>query len=165
MPIYEFYCSHCHTLFNFYSSVIDTEARPACPRCQKPELERRPARFATLKHTGDTEPDPFGDLDEDRLAGVMESMMGELEGLDEDGDPRQIAGLFRRFGEASGLEMGPRMEEMMSRLEAGEDPDRLEAEIGDDFDEDEALGEFFRLRKRGWNPGRQPRVDDTLYFL
>ena len=165
MPIYEFYCADCHTLFNFFSSVIDTEARPACPRCKRPELERRPARFATLKHTGDTEPDPFGDLDEDRLAGVMESMMGEIESLDEDGDPRQLAGLFRRFGEASGLELGPRMEEMMSRLEAGEDPDRLEEEMGDDFDEDETLEEFFRLRKGGWSHGRHPRLDDTLYFL
>lgn len=165
MPIYEFYCVDCHTLFNFFSSVIDTEASPPCPRCKRLGLERRPARFAMLKHSGENEPDPFGDLDEERLAGVMESMMGEIEGLDENEDPRQLAGLFRRFGEASGLDFGPRMEEMMSRLEAGEDPDRLEEEIGGDFDEDDALEEFFRLRKRGWNLGRRPQVDETLYFL
>lgn len=165
MPIYEFYCSDCHTLFNFFSSVIDTVSRPSCPKCRRRELERRPARFATLKHRGDEAPDPFSDLDESRLAGVMESMMGEIEGLDENEDPRRLAGLFRRFGEASGLEFGPRMEEMMSRLEAGEDPDRLEEEMGDDFDEDESLEEFFRLRKGSWTLGRRPQVDDTLYFL
>lgn len=165
MPIYEFYCCDCHTLFNFFSSAIDTDSRPACPRCQRPDLERRPARFATLKHGGDQEPDPFGDLDEARLAGVMESMMGELEGLEANEDPRQLAGLFRRFGEASGLEFGPRMEAMMSRLESGEDPDRLEEEMGDDIDDDGALEEFFRLRKRGWNRQRRPQVDETLYFL
>ena len=129
MPIYEFYCADCHTLFNFFSSVIDTTARPSCPRCRRPDLERRPARFATLKHKGDAEPDPFGDLDESRLAGVMESMMGELGAMEESEDPRQMARLFRRFGEASGLDFGPRMEEMMGRLEAGEDPDKLEDEI------------------------------------
>lgn len=165
MPIYEFYCSDCHTLFNFFSAAIDTVARPDCPRCGRAELERRPARFATLKHRGDEEPDPFGDLDEDRLAGVMESMMGEMGDLENNEDPRQLATLFRRFGEASGLEFGPRMEEMMSRLEAGEDPDKLEEEMGDEFDDDSALEEFFRLRQRGWKSGRRPRVDETLYFL
>jgi putative FmdB family regulatory protein len=165
MPIYEFYCSACHTLFNFFSSKIDTTSRPPCPRCEQPDLEKRPARFATLKHAGDEAPDPFGDLDEDRLAGVMESMMGEIEGLEENEDPRQLAGLFRRFGEASGLEFGPRMEEMMSRLEAGEDPDRLEEEMGDDFSEDEAFEEFFRLRRSAWKSERRPQVDEKLYFL
>jgi len=164
MPIYEFYCADCHTLFNFYSPTIDTATRPQCPRCERPDLERRPARFATLKHQGDAEPDPLGDLDEDRLAGVMDSMMGELGDLDENEDPRQLARLLRRFGEASGLELGPRMKEMMSRLEAGEDPDHLEDEMGDDFDDD-SLEEFFRLRQRGWKPSRNPAVDDTLYFL
>ena len=165
MPIYEFYCADCHTLFNFFSATVDTRTRPACPRCQRPRLERRPARFATLKHGGDSEPDPFSDLDEERLAGVMESMMGDIEGMEENEDPRQLARLFRKFGDASGLEFGPRMEEMMRRLEAGEDPDRLEEEMGDDFEEDESLDEFFRLRRRGWRRSRQPRVDDTLYFL
>ena len=52
----------------------------------------------------------------------------------------------------------------MGRLEAGEDPDKLEDEMGDDFDDD-SLEEFFKLRKRGWDLSRNPAVDDTLYFL
>ena len=163
MPIYEFYCAACHTLFNFFSATIDTESRPDCPRCGRPKLEKRPARFATLKHQGDT--DPFGDLDEDRLANVMESMMGELGELEESEDPRQLARVFRQLGDATGLDFGPRMEEMMSRLEAGEDPDKLEEELGGDFDDDESLEQFFRLRKRGWNLRPRPELDDTLYFL
>jgi len=165
MPIYEFYCPDCHTLFNFFSARIDTDTRPDCPRCQRPRIERRPARFAMLKHTGNAEPDPLGDLDEDRLAGAMESVMKELEQLDDSEDPRQLAQVFRRLGDATGLELGPRMEEMMSRLEAGEDPDELEQELGDDVGDDEAFEQFFRLRKRGWSSLRRPRVDETLYFL
>jgi len=165
MPIYEFYCPDCHMLFNFLSNSINTEARPRCPRCQQTTLERRPARFAMLKHSGSDEPDPLGDLDEQRLAGVMESMMGELEGLDDTEDPRQMANLFRRFGEASGLEMGPRMEELMSRLEAGEDPDALEKDMEGDLDDNESLEDFFRLRRKAWRSSRRPVVDETLYFL
>jgi putative FmdB family regulatory protein len=165
VPIYEFYCSNCHTLYNFFSASIDTEARPDCPRCDQRRLERRPARFATLKHQGQEPPDPFANLDEDRLTGVLESMMGEFSELEDNEDPRRMAALFRRFGEASGLQLGPRMEEMMSRLEAGEDPDLLEQEIGDELDDDEALEELFRLRRQGWKFGRGPKVDDTLYFL
>ena len=165
MPVYEFYCSECHTLFNFFSAAIDTESRPDCPRCAQPQLERRPARFATLKHQGETQPDPLGDLDEGRLAGVMESMMDEIGDLDDEEDPRHLARIFRRIGDATGLELGPRTEEMMSRLEAGEDPDKLEEEMGDEFEDDEAIEQFFRLRKRGWSLQRRPKVDDTLYFL
>lgn len=164
MPIYEFYCSDCNTLFNFFSATIDTETRPACPSCSKPALERRPARFATLKHQATEDPGPFGQLDEERMAQVMESMIDEVGGLEESEDPRQMANMMRRFGEASGLEFGPRLEEMMARLEAGEDPDKLEEEMGDDLDDD-SMEEFFRLRKTGWKSKRRPHIDDNLYFL
>ncbi len=166
MPIYEFYCRPCHTLFSFFTSRIDTGARPPCPRCGAAELERRPARFATLRHAGEEEPDPLGDLDEQRMAGVMESLADELAGAEDEEDPRQLARLMRRFGEASGLALGPRMEEMIRRLEAGEDPDALEDEMGDDFGEDdEGLEDFFQLKRAAAHRRRRPRVDENLYFL
>lgn len=165
MPIYEFYCSHCHTLFNFFAATIDTQTRPPCPRCDRSELERRPARFAMLKHRGEEEPDPFGDLDDERLAGVMGSMMEEMSQIGDDEDPRKLASLFRRFSDSAGLEPGPRMEEMMARMEAGEDLDQLEKELEGELEGDDSLEEFFRLRKTTRNAARRPRVDDTLYFL
>lgn len=165
MPIYEFYCRDCHTLFNFFSATIDTETRPPCPQCEKHGLERRPARFAMLKHSGEEEPDPFGDLDDERLAGVMSSMMEEMSQVGDDEDPRKLAGLFRRFSESAGLEPGPRMEEMMARMEAGEDLDQLEEELETDLDGDDSLEEFFRFSKARQTFARRPLVDDTLYFL
>lgn len=166
MPIYEFYCAACNTLFNFFSARIDTESRPACPRCGQPELERRPAAFATLKHTGDEPPDPFDDVDEGALEGAMESLAGELERAEESGDPRALAGVFRKFGEASGMEMGSRMEEMLARLESGEDPDALEDELGDELDDDDSMAELFRVKKAAAAARRKrPRVDEQLYFL
>jgi hypothetical protein len=81
-----------------------------------------------------------------------------------DPDPRQISGLLRRFSEITGLEAGPKLREMIDRLERGEDPDALEGEFGDDNEED--LSEFFALKKRVLGPrSARPRVDETLYFL
>ena len=164
MPIYEFLCRDCNVLFNFFSARIDTETLPACPRCSA-ELERRPAAFATLKHAGDEEPDPLADLDEDALDSAMQEIAGELEGASED-DPRTLARAMRRFGDVSGMELGPRMEEMLARLEAGADPDALEEELGGELDSDEALGELFKMRRAlAGEIRRRPRLDKELYFL
>ncbi|HEV8237748.1 MAG TPA: zinc ribbon domain-containing protein [Thermoanaerobaculia bacterium] len=175
MPIYEFYCSACHMLLNFFSAKIDTAARPACPRCGRPELERRPARFATLKRSGSAaegedegeEDNPFPGLDEDRLERAMESMSGELQGIGDEEDPRQMARFFRRFGEAAGMRMGPRMEEMLRRLDKGEDVEALEDEMGDVGEGEEGeLDEWFQLKESAKRlRQRRPRLDDTLYFL
>jgi putative FmdB family regulatory protein len=174
VPIYEFYCAPCNTLFNFFSSQIDTRARPPCPRCGKLELERRPARFATLRGGGggeseeEGEESPFPGLDEGRMEGAMESLAREMEGLGDEPaeDPRQLARFFRRFGEMSGLAPGPRLEEMLHRLEAGEDPEALEGEMGEGMDEEAGFEEFFQLKKQAQaRRSRRPRVDETLYFL
>ena len=175
MPIYEFYCSACHMLFNFFSARIDTAARPACPRCGRPELERRPARFATLKRSeggsdaegeGD-EDNPFPGLDEARLERAMESMSGELEGIGDEENPRQMARFFRRFGDAAGMRLGPRMEEMLHRLEKGENMEDLEDEMGDVEEGAEGeLDEWFQLKETAKRlRQRKPKLDETLYFL
>jgi hypothetical protein len=103
-------------------------------------------------------------MDEERLEGAMESVFGGLdEGAEE--DPRRMARLLRRFGDAAGLEPGPRMEEMLRRLEAGEDPEALEGEMGDDSEGEEGLEDFFRLKKSTRGRRGRPRVDKELYFL
>jgi putative FmdB family regulatory protein len=176
VPIYEFYCGACHMLFNFFSARIDTAARPGCPRCGKPELERRPARFATLKRSGGgadegegDEDSPFPGLDEEKLERAMESMSGDIESLGEGEDPRQMARFFRRFGEAAGMRLGPKMEDMLRRLERGEDMEALEEEMGGaeggEGDEGE-MEEWFQLKESAKRlRQRRPRLDETLYFL
>lgn len=165
MPIYEFYCQGCHTVFNFYSSRVNTQARPSCPRCGRPELPRKPSRFATLQHAGGEQPDPFDSLDDSRLEGAMESLMAEMGKLENEEDPRAMGRLMRRFSDLSGLEMGERMEEFVKRLEAGEDPESLEQEMDDSLDDD-GVDELFQLRKAVTERrSKRPRHDDELYFL
>lgn len=178
MPIYEFYCADCHTVFNFFSSRVDTETRPACPSCQRHGLERKPSRFATLEHTrqGDAgEPSPLDSLEDPRMEAAMQQLMHEMEGQGGgdigDGttpeDPRQMGHFLRRFSELSGLQLSDRMQDMMQRLERGDDPDTLEAELGDPPEDDaDALGELFQLKKQALAHRRKtPKVDETLYFL
>ncbi|HEX9736799.1 MAG TPA: zinc ribbon domain-containing protein [Thermoanaerobaculia bacterium] len=164
MPIYEFYCESCHTLFNFFSARIDTGKRPACPRCGRARLPRRPSRFATLRHAGAEEGDPFSELDEGKLEGAMDALMNEAGGLENEEDPRVLARLMRRFTDVSGLEMGERMAELVARLEAGEDPESLEREM-DDVAGEEDFDDFFKLKNALQERRRKPRVDDELYFL
>jgi putative FmdB family regulatory protein len=162
MPVYEFYCAVCHTIYNFLSSRVNTEKRPACPRCGRPELDRQVSRFAVSRGQKEEPVEGMPDLDEARLEKAMLSMAGELEGMDEN-DPRQMARFMRRLTEATGMNLGSGMEEAISRLEAGEDPEMLESEMGELFDvENPFTTEGVKRLKRKYTP---PAHDDTLYAL
>ena len=96
----------------------------------------------------------------------MESVLGELareaENVNED-DPRQMARIMRKFSEKTGLELGDSMEEALARLERGEDPDRIEAEMGDLLEGEDP----FSLMKKKASKARskEPQRDETLYEL
>lgn len=162
MPVYEFYCSDCHIIFNFLSRRVNTEKRPACPRCGRPELERQVSRFAFSKGRGEDLPEGLPDIDEERMEKAMEALAGEMEGVDEN-DPRQMARFMRKFTEATGMDLGSGAEEAIRRLEAGEDPERIEAEMGQLFD---AENPFAREGVRGLKRRlRAPERDETLYAM
>ena len=93
----------------------------------------------------------------------MESLAGEMEGIEESEDPMVLGRAFRRFGELTGLELGPRMEEAIQRMESGEDLDAVEADLGPE--DDDNLEDYFRLKRSLSRRLRRPAVDETLYFL
>ncbi len=163
MPVYEFYCPDCHTIFNFLSRRVNADKRPSCPRCSRPALERQVSRFAFSRGRGE-EPEQEGmpDLDEGRLERAMMSLAGEMEGIDEN-DPRQMARFMRTFSEAAGMNLGEGFQEAMRRLEEGEDPESIEQEMGDLLDgENPFSGQGMkRIRRRYVAPAH----DETLYRL
>ena len=169
MPVYEFYCSRCHRIFNFMARRPDVDKRPSCPKCGKPRLERKVSLFAVSRRIEEpSEEEDFPDIDEARLEKAMEALAGEAEHMDED-DPRQVAGLMRKLYSATGLELGPGMEEAIRRMEAGEDPDKIEEELGDVLEQEDPLADLTEKGKGRLRSLRNrllpPSVDETLYDL
>ena len=68
---------------------------------------------------------------------------------------------MRRYFESSGMPIGDGMDEALRRLAAGEDPDEVEADLGDALEADDRPGGMRRKRRRG----RPPAVDRELYDL
>ena len=162
MPVYEFYCSDCHTIFNFLSRRVNTEKRPNCPKCGRPELNRQVSRFAVSRGRKEEPVDGMPDLDDGKLEKAMEALAGEMDGIDEN-DPRQMARFMRKLSEATGMDLGDGAEEAMRRLEEGEDPEKIEEEMGDLFDAENPFArESVKGLKRRYSP---PAHDDTLYEL
>jgi len=162
MPIYEFYCARCNTIYNFFSRSVNTEKVPDCPRCKAKKLQRRMSVFSVVSaQRGETE-DTLPPIDETKMARAMEILGREAEKMGED-DPRQAAAMMRRLSEATGLRLKPGMEEALSRMELGEDPEKIEEELGDLLDGDDP----FSLEGMSRKSGRRavPRVDETLYDL
>ncbi len=167
MPIYEFYCPDCHVIFNFLSRKIDTDTRPACPRCRRKHLEKQVSLFS---HTGEaTEDGGLDDLpvDESRMERAMEAMASEAESMNED-DPREAARLMRKFSDMTGMELGKGMQEALGRMEAGEDPDQVEAEMGDLMESEDPFvlpgKQAGTLSSKGKRRG-EPKRDETLYEM
>lgn len=163
MPIYEFYCRKCNTLYNFFSRSVNTEKIPSCPRCKKVKLQRRMSVFAKISQKSEgAAPEEMAGFDESKMEKAMEMLAREAGGIDEN-DPRQAAQLMRKLTDATGLSLGPRMEEALARMEKGEDPEKIEEEMGDSIGEDE----LFVMAKKAVK-GKMvaaPRVDDKLYDL
>jgi putative FmdB family regulatory protein len=164
MPIYEFYCDGCDTIFNFFSRTVNTRKQPKCPRCKTRTLARMMSRFAVTgkaKEDGDAEDLPF---DESRMEKAMQTLAGEAESINED-DPRQAANLMRKLTDMTGLELGPGMTEALRRMESGEDPDQIEAEMGNMLEEEEPFLMPGKKGGRGGGKRAAPRRDERLYDL
>ncbi len=162
MPIYEFYCTDCNTIFNFFSRRVNTDKIPLCPRCKNIKLKRIVSRFNTLKGREEGDDELGLDIDESRLGEAMAYLEREAANIDEN-NPRDAARLMRKLTEMTGLNLGDKWQEALSRMEAGEDPEAIEEEMGDIFDsEDDIISSMkTRLRKKK----SSPQIDDTLYEL
>jgi putative FmdB family regulatory protein len=155
MPIYEFLCGPCNRIYSFHSFVVAPDKVPRCPKCGEEDLQRVPSRFGvsgSKKTEGKTD---GAESDDPSVEREMMRFAAELEGMDEN-DPRQMAAAVRRMTEIAGEPVTPAMEEMIRRLEAGEDPEQVEEELGDAIEEE--MGE-----DGGGFAGAPPERDSGLY--
>ncbi len=164
MPIYEFYCDHCNTIFNFFSRTVNTRKVPSCPRCRKNKLSRQVSLFAVTgraREDGDMDDLP---INEGQMEKAMQMLAGEADKINED-DPRQAAQLMRKLTRMTGLDLGDGMEEALSRMEQGEDPEQIEAEMGDLLEGDDPFQLKGKKGPTGDTRRRAPKRDETLYDL
>ena len=166
MPIYEFYCNDCHTIYNFLSKRTDTTKQPNCPKCSRPKLQRQISLFSISKGLSENTDEAMPDIDEAKMEKAFAAMAGEAEGIDEN-DPKQVAGLMRKVYDATGLDVGSGMEEAIKRMEAGEDPDKIGEELGDVLENEDPFSlnggkKILSTMKKKFLP---PSLDETLYEL
>ena len=169
MPVYEYYCADCHTVYSFRTASFTPKKKPQCPDCGSKKLEKRISMFAISKGRGEEDGgDDFPDIDEAAMERAMMALEGEASGLDEE-DPRAMAKFMRKLYDSTGLQLGGGMEEAIRRMEAGEDPEKIEAEMGDSLDDEEMLFakkaggkiDLAAVRKKLL----PPKIDATLYDL
>jgi len=118
MPIYEYRCEACKRRVSlFYQTFSAAEnATRVCPHCQSTDLKKLVSRVFQMKSEDArledlSDPSSLGDLDED--------------------DPKSVARWARRMGKEMGEDLGDDWDEMVDRLEAGEEIDGPEGAEGE----------------------------------
>ena len=140
MPIYEFACPKCRVIFNFFYKRPEPEKLPKCPRCNNKRMVRQMSRFAVSrgggkKSGGDGGMDDSGmpDLDDPRIERAFGELEKELHGVDES-NPKHLAHVMRKLKDLMPPGAMPKeLDVAIRRLEAGEDPEKIEEDMGDVF--------------------------------
>jgi putative FmdB family regulatory protein len=145
MPIYEFACPKCRRIYSFLSKRVNPDRTPVCPKCGNKDLIKQISRFAFVKGVPepksttegpDTAPD-MPDFDDPRVERVMQELERDMEHLDEN-NPRHMAHVMRKMKDLMPPGSVPKeLDIAIKRLEAGEDPEKIEEDMGD------VLSDFF----------------------
>jgi putative FmdB family regulatory protein len=137
MPIYEFACPKCRRIFSFLSKRMNPDRLPACPKCGNKKMEKQLSRFAMTRGLaepaagGESGEGPMPDFDDPRMARAMAEMERELGQIDEN-NPKHMAHMMRRMKDLMPPGSMPKeLDVAIKRLEAGEDPEKIEADMGD----------------------------------
>jgi putative FmdB family regulatory protein len=166
MPIYEFACPKCRRVFSFLSKRVNPGRPPVCPQCGNRKLSKQVSGFAMSR--GLKEPatagegiasgaPPMPEFDDPRVARAMAEMERDMEHLDEN-NPRHMARMMKKMKDLMPPGSVPKeLDTAIKRLEAGEDPEKIEADMGD------VLGDFMGGEEGGPGGGGGYTHDSGLY--
>ncbi len=116
MPNYDYRCMDCRRRFDVFLSYSEYGTKPVtCPHCQSGNVRRRIGRVR------------FARSEESRLENLADP--SNLDGLDE--DPQALGRMMRKMKSEIGEEMGPEFDEVVDRLEKGQDPEDIERDLPD----------------------------------
>jgi putative FmdB family regulatory protein len=140
MPIYEFACPKCRKIFNFLSKRIQPAHLPSCPKCGNKNLQKQMSSFAMPKGVGEEPASPetgdpadqLPDLDGPKMERFMHEMERDMDHLDEN-NPRHMAHMMKKMRDILPAASTKDMDIAIKRLESGEDPEKIEEDMGDVF--------------------------------
>ncbi len=116
MPVYEYECQDCSRRFSrFFWRISDAEnTRCRCGSCSLEQLISRVSMVRSEESRLESLADPskWGNIDEN--------------------DPQSMARMMRKMGGEIGEDLGPEFNEVVDRLEAGEDPKSIESSLEND---------------------------------
>jgi putative FmdB family regulatory protein len=163
MPIYEFACPKCRRIYSFLSKRVNPDRLPVCPKCGNKKMSKQVSRFATTRKLAEPvartgaesgEP-PMPDMDNPRVERAMMELERDMEHLDEN-NPRHMAHMMKKMKDLMPPGSVPKeLDVAIKRLEAGEDPEKIEADMGD------MLGDF--MGGEGGGGGGGYTRDSGLY--
>jgi putative FmdB family regulatory protein len=143
MPIFEYACPECRRIFQFLSRRLKPTRQPKCPQCGGKKMVKEVSQFAAIKGAaepkaaapGAGEPDGMPDMDDPRVQNAMHEMERDMGNMDEN-NPKHMAHMMRKMQDLMPADAMPKeMNDAIKRLEAGEDPEKIEADMGEIFDE------------------------------
>src|SRR6185295_11740372 len=164
MPIYEFACPKCRVIFNFLSKKVNPRHLPVCPKCGNKKMAKQISAFAMprgLKElavaAAGADDEAMPDFDDPKVTRAMAEIERDMEHLDEN-NPRHMAQIMRKMKDAMPPGAMPKeLDVAIKRLEAGEDPEKIEADMGD------VLGDFMGGEEGGGGGGGGYSRDAGLY--
>ncbi len=119
MPVYEYRCLECRWRFSvFWRTFSDVKSgKTTCPRCGVENTQRLVSRVRVLRSEENrlddmADPSAWGDFDEN--------------------DPKSMGRMMRKMVNEMGDEagdLGSEFEEVVGRLESGQDPEQIEKEV------------------------------------
>ncbi len=126
MPFYRYRCRACGRKITQYFATYAAydEAQPTCTTCGSNDLAAVISRVA------------FAKSEDARMDSLADDM--DMGGLDEN-DPRSLGRWMRKMSGEMGEDLGPEFDEVVGRLESGEDPESIERTMPE-LAEDSGMG-------------------------
>jgi len=109
MPIYEYRCGNCRRRVDIFVQGFSPPSSPTCTKCGSKDLSRIYSSFAVRRSKNDKSVYDEILSDSKLTHGLMRN------------DPRALAEWSRKMARATDEDTTPETEDLLSRLDAGED--------------------------------------------
>jgi len=117
MPYYDFRCNTCHKRFEVFLTYAEfDQEKVSCPYCNSDNLTRLIRRVRISRGNSIS----LENLDDNQM----------LEDLEQ--DPRKLGQMMRELSHETGEELGPEFDDVVERLERGENPEEIANSLPDE---------------------------------